>query len=100
MEYLVWVGLVGGTLFLIWYGYGLLARRPDAAGGAGDAERAQCHLCRREMPVREMITRQKAAGFENHFCGDCIEELHREYTERDTSRLAPRGAAGTLPGRN
>jgi hypothetical protein len=96
MEFLIWIGLVGGTLFLIWYGYGLLARRTDPTEVGASLERAQCHLCRREYPLREMVTRQKAAGFENHFCGDCIEELYRDYTERATTRRA----AGTLPGRN
>jgi hypothetical protein len=96
MELLVWIGLIGGTLFLIWYGYGLLVRRPESEADAASSERARCHLCRRELPVREMVTREKAAGFENHFCGDCIEELYRDWTDH---RSAGRSVQA-FPGRN
>jgi hypothetical protein len=96
MELLVWIGLVGGTLFLIWYGYGLLVRKPEGQSGGGTSEVARCHLCRREMSVDDMVTREKTAGFENHFCGDCIEELYRDWT----THPARRNPARAMPGRN
>jgi hypothetical protein len=96
MEILIWCGLIGGTLLLIWYGYGLLVRRPDGETGEAGGEVARCHLCRREFPIRSMVTREKVAGFENHFCGDCIEDLYRDWTEHP----AHRSPASSLPGRN
>lgn len=90
MEILIWIGLVGGALFLIWYGYGLLVQRPGSAEQLASSEHVRCHLCRREMPLDQMITREKMAGFENHFCGDCIEELYRDYTAHAASRPTTR----------
>ncbi|MBC8145393.1 MAG: hypothetical protein H7X80_07390 [bacterium] len=96
MEILIWVGIVGGVLFVIWYGYGLLVQRPDGAAQVGTSESARCHLCRRDLPLNQMVTREKAAGFENHFCGDCIEELYRDYT----AHRAARRVSSSMPGRN
>jgi hypothetical protein len=90
MEILIWLAIIAPAVaLLIWYGYGLMTKKPDANALDGTSEVAKCHLCRRELPVREMITREKAAGFENHFCGDCIEELYRDLIRRHPVRAMP-----------
>jgi hypothetical protein len=82
MAFLVWIIIVGGTLFMIWYGYGLLVRKPGVGPEDGDGPTANCHLCRRSFPISRMVSRDKIAGFVNYFCGDCIEALYEEYTGR------------------
>lgn len=96
MELIVWSALIGGVLFLIYYGYGLLVDRGSSEEIAAAADHARCHLCRREFPLGQMITREKVAGFENHFCGDCIEELYSDYTAHRDGRRMTR----SMPGRN
>ncbi len=80
MGIVIWGVVIGGTLFMIWYGFNLLVRRPGVDEGAdGTGAVVQCHLCRRPFPVRQMISRDKMAGFVNYFCGDCIESLYNDY---------------------
>lgn len=82
MAFLVWPIIVGGTLFIIWYGYGLLVRKPGVGSEDGEGPVASCHLCRRSFPVTRMVSRDKIAGFINYFCGDCIEALYEDYTTK------------------
>lgn len=84
MGIVTWITIVGGMIFIIWYGYGLLVKRPgEEQGEDGPGSVASCHLCRRTFPVRQMIHRDKIAGFINYFCGDCIEALYNEYVSRN-----------------
>lgn len=83
MEYLVWIILIAGAGFMVWYGFGLLVRRPGVdSDGNLLAPQTECHLCRRKFPVTQMISRDKIAGFVNYFCADCIEGLYAEYTAK------------------
>ncbi len=95
MALLVWIIVVGGTLFMIWYGYGLLVKRSGAGGVEEGGESASCHLCRRTFPVARMVSRDKMAGFINYFCGDCIEALYNDYVEQGRDGAA-RGISGTI----
>jgi len=101
MAFLVWAVIVGGTLFVIWYGYGLLVGKPGVGSEEGDGPTASCHLCRRPFPVNRMVSRDKIAGFVNYFCGDCIEALYQEYTTRFRDGSMPSSdVLGTRIGRN
>ena len=93
MEFLIWATIIGGTFFMIWYGFNLLVKKPGlGAGEDGDGPVASCHLCRRNFPINRMVSRDKIAGFVNYFCADCIEGLHAEDLEkfRDGGPAAPR----------
>ena len=89
MEWIVWAAIVGATLFMIWYGYGLLVGKPGVASD-GYEPTAACHLCRREMRVADMIARDKIAGFINYFCGECIESLYNDYTAQGRDQVSRR----------
>ena len=66
------------VFFFLFYGYHLLVNRKPA--NSEDAEdTAQCHLCKRQFPISQMVARDKEAGFVNYFCGDCIEKLYADY---------------------
>jgi hypothetical protein len=83
MEIIIWATIIGGTLFMIWYGFNLLVKRPGVGDGEdGTGPVASCHLCRRSFPVNSMVSRDKIAGFVNYFCGDCIEGLYNEYVAK------------------
>jgi hypothetical protein len=83
MEFIIWVTIVGGMLFMVWYGFSLLVRKPGiATGEEGEEPVAACHLCKRSFPLSKMVNRDKSAGFVNYFCGDCIEKLYDEYTTK------------------
>lgn len=90
MEIIIWITIIGGTAFMVWYGFNLLVKKPGVASteeGGGPA--AQCHLCRRPFPVSQMVSRDKIAGFINYFCGDCIESLYDEYVNGFRDGKAP-----------
>jgi len=78
MKVLFSAALILGAMYLIWWGYKHLLQRerdPQAAGLEGQ----YCHLCRRPFPLSELVVREKMAGFENYFCGECITGLMRDY---------------------
>jgi hypothetical protein len=99
MEIIIWATIIGGTAFMIWYGFNLLVRRPGVgAGEDGAGPAASCHLCRRTFPVSRMVSRDKIAGFINYFCGDCIEGLYNEYVAkfRDGAVATERDLGGRI----
>ncbi|MEP7218213.1 MAG: hypothetical protein ABI876_04820 [Bacteroidota bacterium] len=80
MGLITWMIILGGMSFMLWYGFNLLVRRPGIdASGDGPGPVASCHLCRRNFPIRHMVSRDKMAGFVNYFCGDCVEGLYNDY---------------------
>ncbi len=80
IEVITWVIILGGMGFLIWYGFGLLVRKPGVvAGQDGDIPLAQCHLCKKELRIDQMVARERMAGIVHYFCGDCIEKLQEDY---------------------
>ncbi len=72
-----WIIIFIFLLFIIYYGYHLTVKK-----GAGSPEEegreAACHLCRRKFPIKDLVARDKEAGFVNYFCSDCIEALYAE----------------------
>jgi len=76
------VVLLLGAMYLIWWGYKNLLRR-ESESGAGVVEGQACHLCRRAFPISELVIREKLAGFENYFCGECIRGLMRDLLARE-----------------
>jgi|GEM_PF-2814825 len=101
MEIIIWFTIIGGTAFMIWYGFNLLVRKPGVAGAEdGGGPAAQCHLCRRSFPVARMVSRDKVAGFVNYFCGDCIESLYDEYVGRFRNGESPEGRLRNVVSRN
>jgi hypothetical protein len=99
MEFIIWATIIGGTAFMIWYGFNLLVKRPGlGAGEDGGGPVASCHLCRRSFPVSQMVGRDKMAGFVNYFCGDCIEGLYNEYVAkfRDGTAAGAKDLSGTI----
>jgi hypothetical protein len=81
MELVIWIVVVGGMLFMVWYGYTLLAKRPGSGVDGGEPEIA-CRICSRAFPVGSMVARERIAGIVDYFCGECIESLHAEHLER------------------
>ncbi|MBL0332486.1 MAG: hypothetical protein IPP08_02355 [Chlorobiota bacterium] len=71
-----------GVLFLIYYGFGIVNRKPPTTEELALGQEVECHLCKKKLSESKMIHRDKIAGFVNYFCGDCIEGLHDEYLEK------------------
>ncbi len=81
MNVLVSVLLLLGAMYLIWWGYKNLVRR-EGERGEFAVEGQACHLCRRAFPIDQLVIREKLAGFENYFCGDCITALMLDWQEK------------------
>jgi len=76
------ITLSGGVLFLIYYGFGIINRKPPTAEELALGQEVECHLCRKKYPESKMIHRDKIAGFVNYFCGECIENLYNDYINK------------------
>jgi hypothetical protein len=86
MKVLFSVGLLLGVMYAIWWGYKNLLRR-ESEPRELHIEGQFCQLCRKPYPVEEMVIREKMAGFENYFCGDCITSLMLDYQEKQAAKL-------------
>jgi len=80
-----WLLLLAITAFFVYYGYHLLVKRGTGSIDA-DTLTTQCHLCRQSFPIREMVARDKDAGFVNYFCGECISKLYEDYSKMRMNR--------------
>jgi hypothetical protein len=73
------VAFLFGAMYFLWWGYKNLLQRENDKGDR-TVEGQVCHLCRRPFPITELVIREKLAGFENYFCGQCITSLMDDYT--------------------
>lgn len=87
MKILFSVILLLGALYFVWWGYKHLLRRERDEGEVIDG--VACQICRQGFPREEVVTVEKAAGFENYFCGNCIARLAAEYNELVRQGAAP-----------
>jgi hypothetical protein len=85
MEFLIWILILGGTAFFLWFGYQLLVQKVGVSPDDG-LPVAMCSLCRRQFSLEELVAREKTAGFVSYFCGECIEELRKDHLRSVVSR--------------
>jgi hypothetical protein len=81
MELIIWAVVIGGTLFMIWYGYNLLARKSGLTSDGAEAL-VHCRICSREFPLSHTIARERIAGIVDYYCAECIEGLYAEHSAR------------------
>jgi hypothetical protein len=74
---IVFVLLLIGTIF---YGFGIIVRRPPTEE---ELQTAQCSLCSRRLPREELIERQVGDYRLLYFCAECIAGLNEELREKD-----------------
>ncbi len=66
-----------GTIF---YGFGILMRRPLSRD---EIQSEKCSLCRQQFPKDELIERAVGDSRLYYFCHNCITNLHEELREKD-----------------
>jgi hypothetical protein len=81
MKVIFAVSILFAAFYFVWWGYKNLVRRESDPNG-GPIEGQLCQICRQAYPISELVVREKMAGFENYFCGNCIEALMRDYNEK------------------
>lgn len=85
MNVIVSVLLLLGAMYFIWWGYKNLVRR-ESERGISTIEGQACHLCRLPFPIDQLVIREKLAGFENYFCGDCIKSLMHDWEAKQAGQ--------------
>lgn len=62
-------------LVAIYYGYGIVMKRPPSAE---ELRTETCSLCRRRIDKEVLIEREVGDSRLYYFCPDCIEALHTQ----------------------
>jgi hypothetical protein len=73
---------------IIWIILFLVSRRKSKdESAASGVPLEECALCHREFPMEQLIEKE-VGGYSRVycFCGNCIEELYREYREKMRQR--------------
>ncbi|MEO6940898.1 MAG: hypothetical protein ABI444_12300 [Candidatus Kapaibacterium sp.] len=97
MKFIIGFSILTAVAYFIWWGYkNLVGQETKPESKVIDG--ALCHLCRKPYPYSELVVREKMAGFENYFCGSCINDLVRDYNHKlDEASVSSQSETKILP---
>ena len=75
--FIIWIICIP---LVIWIVLQIVSRRKASGEAEAGVQLEECALCHEEFPM-EALLEKEVGGYSRVycFCGDCIEQLHREY---------------------
>ena len=82
--FIIWIICIP---LIIWIVLQIISRRKGNEGVGPGVQLEECALCHEEFPMDALLEKE-VGGYSRVycFCGDCIEQLHREYQAKAEQR--------------